>query len=278
MGHSEPSASYESKLAGALGRSLLAILNGTPRSLGARARAARMAGTPDWLSKRAAVKTHVNSFDGNDFAYGSLRNHTKPIGLLTAASFYSKSLRCLPWTTGPKRPQLLLNILRRNIWTQIAYGSLRTPRFCLRQPRFCHPMSSLLFGSFDLCSDGVWLDGYPTWESPRSRPKPAEPSQRLKPCEEIPRAKFDQLPCTDQARIFPLSKDEADVLIRGKVHTSKWQGSMLGTLSAPRSVAVEFYNTCPPLVGELLPSNVRSKPAFQLRAICRRAHETSLPL
>ena len=46
----------------------------------------------------------------------------KLIGLLAAASFYSKSLRCLRWTAGPKRPQLLLNMYSTRPQTR-AYGA-----------------------------------------------------------------------------------------------------------------------------------------------------------
>ena len=63
-----------------------------------------------------------------------------------------------------------LRRLRRHIWKQFAYGSLRTPRFCLRQPRLCHPMSSLLYGSFDLCSHVRGPGGHVVWMQAKGDP------------------------------------------------------------------------------------------------------------
>ena len=76
----------------------------------------------------------------------------KPTGLLTAALFYSKRLRCLRWKAGPIQLRFLPGGYSRRPQSR-AYGAydatsglklLCTPRCCLQQCPFCHSMSGFL--------------------------------------------------------------------------------------------------------------------------------------
>ena len=88
-----------------------------------------------------------------------------------AASFYSKSLRCLRWTAGPKRPQLLLNMYSTRPQTRasgaygttsglklltvayerhaFAYGNLDCATPCLAYSSGVLTSAQLIFGSPD---------------------------------------------------------------------------------------------------------------------------------
>ena len=92
----------------------------------------RLMRTPDTVfmgrlfkTQEAAAKINMNSFDGKDFSYAGVRDSVVCLGRLRVVQ-RAHGAQSGTWV------QHDCSLHVRHMWTQIAYSSLRTPRFCLR--------------------------------------------------------------------------------------------------------------------------------------------------